>query len=151
MSELFSDAQVPPLMLHGQEKGQEQSVDAEQQEKKWEEELKNAKEAKKIEDHRKSEERRTQQEHSFSKVTELIVKELLLRVLPRSPIMMLLRTTVEPLTEESQDLPYLFSYAPSSADFISSIFVKRSASELEDDSSNSEIEAPLKCARGSQA
>ena len=152
MSELFPGAQVAPLMLYVEGKAQEQSVDAEPQERYWEtggEEVTNVNEAMKIEEDRKAEERRIQQEQYSTKVTELTVKELLMRIFPRRAVTMLLRTPVEPLTEESQDLPYRFSDTPSSADFITSILAKRSVSELEDESSSSEIETPSKRPRGS--
>ena len=123
LSELFPDAQVAPLVLCGQGKGQERSVDAEQQERYWkkrEEEVKNAKEVKKIEENRKAEEakniaegrkaeeRRIQKENLFSKVTDLTVEELLLRIFTRRLVMMLLRTPVKPLTEEIQGLTHRF-------------------------------------------
>ena len=159
MSELFPDAQTAPLMLYGQGKSHEQSLNAERQERYWkkrEEEVKTAKEAmieenrkaeevKNLEENRKAEERRIQQERSFSKVANLTVEELLLRIFTRRPVMMLLRTPVNLLTEEIQGLPHRFAYTPTSADFITSGFlVKRSVSELEDESSSSEIETPTK-------
>ena len=100
--------------------------------------------AKMMEEDRKTEERRIQQEDLFSKITDLTVEELLLRIFTHGAVMMLLGTPVELLVEQVQGLPHRFSHTPSSAGYSTSRLIKRSVSELEEDSSSSEIETPSK-------
>ena len=101
--------------------------------------------AKEMEENRKEEERRVQR---FYKTTDLTVEELLLRIFTHGAVMMLLGKPVELLVEQVQGLPHRFFHTPSSADCPTSRLIKRSVSELEEDSSSSEIETPSKRPRG---